>query len=84
MPSVQKPGWNGTGMPSEPEVKPRQRLAPISSTCETAMVAMTKYGPRSRLDRKPMMNPDTLAMPAPITTPNHGETPHLVPASAAA
>ena len=42
MPSVQKPGRKGTGMPSEPEVKPRQRLATMSSTCENAIVASTK------------------------------------------
>ncbi len=42
MPSVQKPGRNGTGMPSEPAVKPLSRLAAISSTCESAIVAMTK------------------------------------------
>jgi len=42
MPRVQNPGRKGTGMPSEPEVKPRQRLATISSTCENAMVASAK------------------------------------------
>ena len=42
MPSDQKPGRNGTGMPSDPEVRPRSRLAAISSTCESAMVAITK------------------------------------------
>jgi hypothetical protein len=29
-------------MPSEPAVKARQRLPPMSSTCENAMVASTK------------------------------------------
>ena len=46
-----KPGRKGTGMPSEPEVNARQRLATMSSTCEKAIVDSAKYGPLSRLDR---------------------------------
>jgi hypothetical protein len=84
MPSVQNPGRNGTGIPSEPAVKPRQRLAPSSSTCETAIVAMTKYGPRSRFARKPMTVPAALAKAAPIATPNHGEMFQRTAQSAAA
>ena len=71
-------------MPSEPAVKPRQRLAPIKSTCENAIVASTKYGPRSRFERKPMANPVAIAMSAPMTMPIHGEIPQRVPHSAAA
>ena len=44
-------------MPSPPDVKPRQRLTPISKTCENAIVDRAKYGPFRRLDRKPMMKP---------------------------
>ena len=61
MPSVQKPGRKGTGTPSDPAVKARQRLATMSNTCEKAIVASTKYGSRSRLLRKPMMHPHTVA-----------------------
>jgi hypothetical protein len=41
-PSVQKPGRNGTAMPSEPDVKPRHRLPAMRNTCENAMVARPK------------------------------------------
>src|SRR5262245_45362934 len=82
MPSVQKPGRKGTGMPSDPDVNPRHRLATIKSTCEKAIVASTKYGPRSRLLRNPITNPTETASATPTTSPIHGETFHLVPSSA--
>ena len=84
MPRLQKPGRKGTGMPSDPDVKAFNRLAAISSTCESAMVAITKYGPRSRLERKPITRPVTIATAAPISNPIHGEMPQVVPESAAA
>ena len=84
MPSVQNPARNGTGMPSEPAVKPRQRAAPRRSTCDTAIVAMTKYGPRRRFARKPMTVPAAVARPAPIARPYQGEMFQRTPQSAAA
>ncbi len=84
MPSVQKPGRKGTGMPSDPDVKARQRLATMSSTWEKAIVASTKYGPRSRLLRKPRMKPNAVASAAPTSSPIQGEIPQRVPRSAAA
>ena len=82
--SVQNPGRNGTGMPSEPDVNPRSRLAVSSKTCENAIVASTKYGPRSRLLRNPITTPVAVATIAPTTRPIHGEIAHFVPSSAAA
>jgi len=71
-PRVQKPGRNGTGTPSEPEVKPRQRLAMIFSTSAKAIVDSAKYGPLRRLDRKPMTPPATSDSATPATSPSHG------------
>ncbi len=70
-------------MPSEPEVNPRHRLPAMRKTWENAMVARTKYGPRSRLLRKPMSTPMDTASAAPTTSAIQGETLHLVPRSAA-
>jgi hypothetical protein len=55
----------------------------MSNTCEKAIVASTKYGPRSRLLRKPMMHPNAVASAAPTRSPSHGDSPHRVPRSAA-
>ncbi len=71
-------------MPSEPAVKPRQRLPTTSSTCENAIVASTKYGPRSRFERYPMTSPTAVATTAPTTRPSHGDSVQRVASSAAA
>jgi len=83
-PSVAKPGRKGTGIPSPPAVKPRQRLTPMSSTWENAMVDSAKYGPLSRLDRKPMTNPAPIEITTPTSIPSHGPRPNRVTISAAA
>jgi hypothetical protein len=48
------------------------------------MVAMTKYGPRRRLDRKPITVPAAVARAAPIARPYQGEMFQRTPQSAAA
>jgi hypothetical protein len=83
MPSVQNPGRKGTGIPSEPDVNARHRLPATSSTCENAIVASTKYGPRSRLERYPMRRPMMVATSAPVTRPSHGDNPQRTPKIAA-
>ena len=70
-------------MPSDPAVKPRQRLATIRRTWENAIVARTKYGPRSRLLRYPITRPAPVDSTAPSTSPIHGEMSHLEPSRAA-
>ena len=70
-------------MPSPPDVKPRQRLTPISKTCENAIVDRAKYGPFRRLDRKPMMKPAPIESTTPTSIPSQGPRPNRVTISAA-
>ena len=71
-PSVQNPGRNGTGTPSEPAVKPRQRLATILRTSAKAIVESAKYGPRSRLERYPIIPPAPIESTTPAASPTQG------------
>ena len=71
-------------MPSEPEVKPRQRLAPMSSTCENAIVASTKYGPAQPVREEADDVPAAVASRGADEQPNHGEMFQRTPQSAAA
>ncbi len=47
------------------------------------MVDSAKYGPFSRLDRKPMMKPAPMEITTPTSMPSHGPRPKRVTINAA-
>ena len=65
-------------VPSAPQAKSRNLRNSSIRTCAVAIVAMAKYGPRSRKHTAPIGRLASMATTPPASMPIQGEMPNLI------